>query len=285
MFQSPTAAHREKVLPNDRRLCPENSLLKRIRRIELEVFEDILRASDENSGGNATVVELGGGSGYLAREMTAMGLSVRSFDPNPRQPLEFPVEKAFADDLPVTDGKADFVVGAHVLEHIPEPYLSSTFREVERILKPSGKAILLLPSSWAMVLTIILQPAGNMRRLFIHLKPILGLGDLLERTPCNNPLVPKRVSFRMKLIEALTIRWILPAPHGVGKTALHEIWNWRSLKWSAVFAQNGFEVIDVRKSGFAASNHQLFGDRLWYFRRLLAMLGMHASNVFILRKH
>ena len=197
----------------------------------------------------------------------------------------FRVERAYGHELPVDNSTADFVLGSHVLEHIPEPYLRLTIRETLRVLKPSGKAIFLLPSSSTMLLTILLQPAGNMRRLLIHLKRLVWLSGPSEKSPCNNPLLQQRESLKLKVIKGLTIRWFLPAPHGVGKSALHEIWNWRFSKWSAVFAQNGFEVIDVRKSGFAASNHQLFGDRSWYFRRLLAMLGMHASNVFILRKH
>lgn len=252
--------------------------------MELEFFKDILGASGDSSLGRVTVVELGGGSGYLAKEMAAMGLSVRSFDPNPREPLEFSVERAYAHELPVDDATADFVVCSHVLEHIPEPYLGLTLREAGRILRPSGQAIFLLPSSSTMLLTMLLQPAGNLRRLLIHLKHLVGLSGPLQSVPCNNPLVPERESFTVKLAKGLSIRWFLPAPHGVGKTALHELWSWRCSNWAAVFGGNGFEVIDTRRSGFAASNHQLFGDRLWYFRLLLGRLGIQASNVFVLRK-
>ncbi|MDQ7782624.1 MAG: class I SAM-dependent methyltransferase [Desulfomonilaceae bacterium] len=260
-----------------------NPRLKRIRRLELEVFKDVLVTPDKNSPENVTVVELGGGSGYLAREMASMGLSVRSFDPNPRQPLDFPVERAYAHELPLDDSTADLVVGSHVLEHLPKPYLSLTFREIRRALKPSGQAIIVLPTSAAMFLTILLQPLGNLRRLLIHLKRLVGLGGSVKKHPSNNPLVPQEESVGVKLVKGLTSRWLLPAPHGVGKTALHELWNWRRSSWIATFNQSGFRVLEVRSSGLAFSLHQLGGERLWSLRRILGQLGMSGSIVFLLR--
>lgn len=227
-------------------------------------------------------MELGGGSGYLAKEMSDMGLSVRSFDPNPRQPLEFHVETAYAHELPVDEAVADFVVSSHVLEHIPEPHLGMTLREISRVLKPSGQAIIILPTSAAMFLTILLQPVGNVRRLLIHLKRLVGLGGSPKKHPCNNPLLPREESVAAKFVKGLTVRWLVPAPHGVGKSALHELWNWRRWNWIDTFNRSGFKVLEVRSSCLAFSLHQLLGERFWSLRKFLGRLGMSGSVVFLL---
>jgi SAM-dependent methyltransferase len=251
--------------------------------MELEVIEDVLRGSDQKSSTKVTVVELGGGSGYLAKEMAAMGLTVRSFDPNPRHPLEFPVQEAFGHELPIDDETADLVFAAHVMEHIPERFLGPTFHEIRRVLKPSGLAIVLLPTSAAMLFTILLQPLGNFRRLLIHLKRLAGVGSSQEKHPCNNPLLPREETFTVKLVKGLTLRWLLPAPHGVGKSALHELWNWRRSNWISTFTRSGFRVLEVRSCGLAFSLHQLLGEPLWPVRKILGRLGMSGSSVFLLR--
>lgn len=250
--------------------------------MEFEIIEDVLRGSDQESSHRITVVELGGGSGYLAKQIAAMGLSIRSFDPNPRQPLDFPMEIAYAHDLPIDEAIADFVVGSHVLEHIPEPYLDLTLREVRRVLKTSGQAIIILPTSAAMFFTILLQPLGNLRRLLIHLRRLAGLGGFPEKLPCNNPLLPQEESVTVKLVKGLTLRWLVPAPHGVGKTALHELWNWRRSNWISTFTRSGFRVLGVRSSGLAFSLHQFAGERLQSSREILGRLGMSGSVVFLL---
>ena len=272
---------RKELLHNVHEANRENARLKKIRRLEFEVFKDVFHAPPKRLPGKVSVVELGGGSGYLAHEMAAMGLSVRSFDPNPRQPLEFSVERAYAHELPVDDAVADVVVSSHVLEHIPEPYLDLTLREMRRVLKPSGQAVIILPSSAAMFLTILFQPVGNLRRLLIHLKRLVGLVGLMKEQPCNNPLQPLDESVTVKLIKGLTLRWLLPAPHGVGKSALHELWNWRSSKWIVTFNRSSFRILEVRSTGLAFSLHQIVGERLWSLRKILGRLGMSGSHVFL----
>lgn len=261
----------------------ENTRLNRIRRSELEVFADVIWSPDHTSPESITIVEIGGGSGYLAKQLAAGDLRVFSYDPSPREPLEFPVQEAFGHDLPVDDGIADIVVAAHVMEHIPEQFLGPTFDEIRRVLKPSGKAIILLPTSAAMFFTILLQPMGNFMRLLIHLKRLLGGYGARKEHTCNNPLLPRGESFTARLVKSLTLRWFLPAPHGVGRTALHELWNWRRSNWTRTFARCSFLVLEVRSSGLAVSNHQLMGERLWFLRTILGRLEMGGSNVFVLR--
>ncbi|MFH1115218.1 MAG: class I SAM-dependent methyltransferase [Pseudomonadota bacterium] len=256
--------------------------LHRMRLAELEAVSDIIESAKENASVPVSVIEIGGGNGFLAKEMSVKGLSVRSFDPNPRHPLHFLVQESFGHDLPIDDGTADVVLAAHVMEHIPEQFLGPTFHEIRRVLKPSGQVIVFLPTSAAMFFTILFQPVGNFRRLLIHLKRLAGFGGSLKKYPCNNPLRTQEESVGVKLVKGLTLRWLVPAPHGVGKSALHELWNWRRSNWIATFNRSGFRVLDVRSGGLAFSLHQLGGERLWSLRRILGQLGMSGSIVFLL---
>jgi len=53
--------------------------------------------------------------------------------------------RASLTDLPLADGSADLLVAYHVLEHVPDD--AAAMREVARVLKPGGLALLQVP--WA----------------------------------------------------------------------------------------------------------------------------------------
>jgi SAM-dependent methyltransferase len=257
---------------------------KRVRLEELGIVSDMLLESAGSRSEPYRIVEIGGGSGFLAKEISSMGAEVVSVDPTPRRPLDYPVVAAFGHELPLGDQSADRVFAAHVLEHIPERFLGPTFQEIHRVLKPEGRMIVLLPSSFAMIFTIMLQPLGHARNLLIHVVRAFGFMRARVSTADNNPLLRRREPWGLRLLKTLTIRWVLPAPHGVGKTALHEIWNWRRSRWIAIFSRFQFTTTVVRSSGLAVSNHQLFGASLWSFRKLLGTLGMAGTNAFGLQR-
>lgn len=52
----------------------------------------------------------------------------------------------------VLDNQFDFVICSHILEHVPDP--DKAIREVLRILKPEGKAIIMVPLFWDVKETI-----------------------------------------------------------------------------------------------------------------------------------
>jgi len=255
---------------------------KRVRLAELAVVVDMLFPRTQEASEPFTVVEIGGGSGFLAREISLTGAEVVCTDPAPRCPLDYPVVAAFAHELPLANHTCDRLFASHVLEHIPGPFLGPTFQEMHRLLKPGGRVVVMLPTSFAMALTIVLQPLGHARNLVIHLFRALGLGTAPESRVSNNPLSPKGERLGLRAVKALTVRWVLPAPHGVGKTAFHEMWNWRRSRWIQLFGRFGFKTVEIRSSGLAVSNHQLFDTAFWGLRELLGRLGMAGTNAFVL---
>ena len=255
----------------------------RVRLRELEAIADVLQSTLKKESKMLTLVEIGGGSGFLAKQLSDMGFQVLSYDPSPRAPAYFPVEMAYGHELPLDGGVADVVFSAHTLEHIPYAFLGDTFQEIRRILKPSGEVIIFLPSSAAMLCTIMLQPVGNLIRVIGYVRRKMCGGETAGETRSNNPLMPRQESFRAKLLKGLTLRWCVPAAHGVGKSAFHEVLNWRRSRWIKVFAAFGFDVIEVRKSGFAVSHHQIFGNYVWPLRTALGKLGVSGTHIFRLK--
>ena len=96
------------------------------------------------------VLDLGAGAGLLA-ETNFRGRAARvcGVDPDPRiveNPYLDEAKVAYAENLPYPDNTFDVVVCCNVLEHLERP--ESVFREVHRVLKPSGRFIVKTPNRW-----------------------------------------------------------------------------------------------------------------------------------------
>ncbi len=97
-----------------------------------------------------TVVDVGMGTGLVSREILAItGEPARltGVDPSPGMmgqatlPAEVQCRVGRAEDLPVSDASADFVVMGYALRHIAE--FSEACREFRRVLKPGGRLLVL----------------------------------------------------------------------------------------------------------------------------------------------
>lgn len=75
---------------------------------------------------------------FIGREAIYIGLDLT--------PTEFADVVASSEILPFSDNSFDAVMSTQVFEHIPEPAL--TAKEIYRVLKPGGYALISLPFAW-----------------------------------------------------------------------------------------------------------------------------------------
>jgi SAM-dependent methyltransferase len=87
----------------------------------------------------STVLDVGGGPGYLTAAVRARGGSCYLFEPDPAELGRPAAATAVLADgywLPVRDGGADICLSSNVLEHVPDP--RGLIDEMARVTRPGG---------------------------------------------------------------------------------------------------------------------------------------------------
>jgi len=178
----------------------------------------------------ATVLELGAGTGYQARELTKRGFDVKAIDvPTSSYCASrvYPVTDYDGRAIPFPDASFDVVFSSNVLEHVAD--LPSLLAEMRRVLKPGGRGIHAMPTTtWRWWTTV----AG-----FIDCVPFVS-ATLVGRAPPDSSQRNPLVAFARGIVT----RWV-PRPHGRSGNAFSELVTFSKRHWVDQFERNGFEVI------------------------------------------
>lgn len=98
-----------------------------------------------SAGAGKTAYDIGCRDGWWSERLKEKGYEVRSLDIEPH--YAGALKHDLENGLPYPDRSADLVWCTEVLEHLREP--AKFLREIERVMKPGGAAILTVPnSSW-----------------------------------------------------------------------------------------------------------------------------------------
>jgi len=100
-----------------------------------------------NDLANKVVVDIPSGKGRVCEVLKSLGAKVSAFDIFPEQMKVPEVQSNYADmneQLPISDGYADFIVCQEGIEHIQNQL--GAFREFNRILKTNGELLLTTPN-------------------------------------------------------------------------------------------------------------------------------------------
>ena len=219
------------------------------------------------------VLEIGGGNGFQASLLVALGADVKSIDvAQPAgQHTFFPVEIYDGHTIPYSNAAFDVVFSSNVLEHVQ--HIDAMMTEVSRVLKADGVAIHILPtSSWRFWTSLTHYVYLAMR--------VLG-----QRRPVRGGLVPslgEKVQ-RSGLCDTAN-RILLAGPHGEYPSALSELWYFSRSRWLEVFRKNNFNATRSTPSGIFYTGYSVMPSLSIGARQKLAKIFGSSTHIYVLRK-
>jgi len=103
------------------------------------------------NGEGKVALDLGCRDGYWSERLKEKGYAVNSLDIEPNYPGA--IAHSLEDGIPFPDQSQDLIWCTEVIEHLYRPEF--LIQEIERVLKPSGRAILTTPNSHWWFYTIV----------------------------------------------------------------------------------------------------------------------------------
>ncbi len=133
------------------------------------------------------------------------------------------VMNASAIDLPFADNSFDMVFSSFVLEHVPN--LNKAILEINRVLKPGGHNICIVPTSTDAVYSFFFYYMYLVKRTFVK------IGELVysKSASAGGIEASKAVSSESK--STFFTYFPFPPPHGVLPNYLSELRYWRAENW------------------------------------------------------
>lgn len=230
----------------------------------------------------ARLVEIGGGSGWQAREFAKAGYDVLSFDVSSSEYAHrqvFPVQDYDGHKLPVETSSADIIFSSNVLEHIP--HVVTFQKEMLRVLRPNGIAVHILPTAnWRFWTTLTHYP-WVVAKLARQLGP--GIKNQAPQQPSSfehHATPPNHGSLVGKIRNNL-----LPPRHGEFGSVVTEHYYFSRGRWKRLFEATGWRVVHYTTNGIAYTGHSLCGTTIpIQMRRRMSRLIGSACHIFVLMK-
>jgi ubiquinone/menaquinone biosynthesis C-methylase UbiE len=247
-----------------------------LRQAELELALTEI-ASRKPTG--SSVVEIGGGGGWQARMLADAGFAVRSFDlagSQYRAQRVFLIEDYDGHRIPAADAAFDIAFSSNVLEHIGHERAFQA--ELDRVLKPDGIAVHLLPTaSW------------RLWTLAAHYPWLVKAGAEAFRLTrggrrSDDAQVVARAVQRRSTTQ-LASRILLSPRHGEVGNAFSELWHFSRHRWTPLFEETGWRVVSRGSNGLFYTGYSVLGRQLSLAarRRLSGLLGA-SCHIYVLEK-
>jgi SAM-dependent methyltransferase len=254
--------------------------LAHLEALRIAELEDVLGLLGAGAPPGASLLEIGAGTGWQARRLAESGYAVQAVDvagSGYAARRVWPVTIYDGSRLPFADASFDLLFSSNVLEHVAG--LEAFQREMQRVLRPGGRAIHLVPSAaWRFWETATHYPF---------------LAATLARCLRRDGATPAAAGERARLQErlgrlsktALIRKALVPARHGATGSAAGELVAFSRRRWRRGFERGGWVVVRERAGGLFYTGHMLLGPALSLrARRALSRVAGSACHVFVLEK-
>lgn len=242
----------------------------------------------------ARVLEVGGGNGLLAGRLAEMGFDVISIDPEPREPSYFPVARGDCTRLEFEDGAFDVIFSSNVLEHVDD--LGAALAEMRRVLKEGGIMVHTMPTHYATIFTLLVQPVGYFIKIGLMISygfkfaafalagavKLSTAGSTAAKGSRRHPQLNKR-NIKDAVKMANPVRLFISWPHGTSPNCFTELRDWKPQAWCRRFEQAGFKVQAVLAMPLAYSRHAVLPFRFVKIRRRLAENSKSACAAYLIQ--
>jgi ubiquinone/menaquinone biosynthesis C-methylase UbiE len=233
---------------------------------------------------NRSILEIGAGAGWQAKELAENGFEVEAIDIEDSNYSEQRVWKVTDYDgrnIPFADNRFDIVFSSNVLEHIP--HLEEALDETQRVLKPDGIAIHIVPSaSWRFWTNLAHYPY----LLKTALKIIYG--RLFSRqTNKNSQTIEDNIKQKASSLSKAELfgRIILPQRHGETGNAVSEMYYFSKRRWGEVFRNSGWTIEKTIPNRLFYTGYSILDSCLPITtRKHLSYLLGSSCHIFVLSK-
>jgi SAM-dependent methyltransferase len=231
---------------------------EQLRSIREEELKTVLRHLPRPG---ASVLEIGGGTGFQARRLADRGYEMTAIDIVPSEPdstKAFPVIGYDGRRFPFANRSFDAVFSSNVLEHIEEP--GRIHGECRRVLKPEGYCVHVVPTvAWR-----FWESAGyhtDLAHRFVRM--------VMDRLPYRKTRCAATVDvpgfhprgIRERSPGELLRRVLIPSPHGAHGNAFSELLAFSVQSWQRHFIENGMEILAVEPMRLFYTGHMFLGRR------------------------
>ena len=223
------------------------------------------------------VLEIGGGTGYQARQLSEDGFEVESIDihdSNYADQHVFQVAPYDGKHIPFPDKSFDVIFSSNVLEHVSDlPYLQV---EIKRVLRPDGICIHLMPTpSWRFW--------TNIAHYVELIQRLCGLAPGLLPRSFSRQAIRDTFSV-LHMMSSTTNQYAIVPRHGETGNAFSEIVLFSTENWITTFTRHGFVVNEVTATGLFYTGHMILGPWLSISaRRKLSRLLGSACAIYVVR--
>lgn len=258
------------------------SFLELIRRVEIEKVIALMEPK-------SAVLEIGAGTGWQAKYMTEHGFRVIAIDvanSNYSSVGTWPVIIYDGKNIPLPDRAVDVVFSSNVLEHVSgvEAFQS----EIQRVLKPDGRAIHLMPtSSWRFWTSLTMYPQALKTLYWIlrsRLRSHVKIAERIDKS--DGPHAVESTSSRRgwrRYLHFLRNNFV-PTRHGEVGNALTELYYFSRYRWTGLFRSSGWQVERTLPNHLFYTGYFLLGSRLSIkWRQTMSYLLGSACIIYVLR--